>query len=123
MRRNTRQRQAIRQVIDTAERPLSLMEILTAVQALIPRLGQATVYRTLNVMQQERWAVQVDIPGYPPRYERAGLKHHHHFACTDCGKVFELSGCSYAGDKGVPPGFKVDGHELVLYGHCIDCHE
>lgn len=122
IRRDTKQRRAIRQVMEAAERPLSSEEVLDAAQGLIPGLGLATVYRTLNALQQERLLVPVDIPGHPSRYEKAGLKHHHHFACTGCRRVFELTGCSYAGDKGVPRGFQVEGHEVILYGHCRDCH-
>jgi len=121
MQRDTKQRRAIRKVMDGAERPLTPDEILVAARRMLPGLGQATVYRALNAMQQERLVVPVDIPGHPSRYERAGLRHHHHFACTGCGRVFELEGCSYAGDKGVPRGFKVEGHEVILYGHCRDC--
>lgn len=123
MQRDTRQRRAIRQVVEEAARPLSLDEILGEAQRLLPGLGQATVYRAINAMQQDRMVVPVDIPGHPSRYEKAGLRHHHHFACTGCGRVFELAGCSYKGDKGVPPGFTVEGHELILYGHCSDCGE
>ncbi len=121
MQRDTKQRRAIRQVVKEAERPLCPDEILAEAQRLLPGLGQATVYRTLNAMQQQRLIVPVDIPGHPSRYEKAGLRHHHHFACTGCGRVFELQGCSYSGDNGVPPGFKVEGHELILYGHCRQC--
>jgi len=110
-------------VVEEAERPLSPDEILAAARRGLPGLGQATVYRTINAMQQERLIVPVDIPGRPSRYEKAGLKHHHHFACTGCGRVFELKGCSYKGDNGVPPGFKVEGHELILYGKCRHCRE
>jgi len=123
MQRDTKQRRAIRQVVEEAVRPLGPDEILAEAQRLLPGLGQATVYRALNAMQQERLIVPVDIPGHPSRYEKAGLKHHHHFACTGCGRVFELEGCSYKGDKGVPPGFKVEGHELILYGKCRHCGE
>lgn len=120
--RNTKQKSAIRNVIEQAERPLSPEEILHEAREIIPGLGQATVYRALNAMQAEQLIVPVDIPGHPSCFEKAGLKHHHHFACTSCGKVFELQGCSYAGDKGVPPGFHVEGHEVILYGQCRGCH-
>ncbi len=121
MERDTRQRRAIRQVIEGAKRPLTPDEVLDEARQILPGLGQATVYRTLNTLQQTRMIVPVDIPGHPSRYEKAGLKHHHHFACIGCGRAFELEGCSYTGDKGVPPGFKVEGHEVILYGHCRDC--
>ncbi len=121
MQRETRQRRAIQQVFDEATRPLGPEEVLVAARRWVPQLGQATVYRALGALQQERRVVPVDIPGHPSRYERAGLKHHHHFACTGCGRVFELDGCPYAGDKGVPRGFNVEGHEIILYGRCSGC--
>lgn len=122
MQRDTKQRRAIRKVVKEANRPLSPDEILAAAQRLLPGLGQATVYRTLNSMRQQRQIVPVEIPGQTARYEKSGLKHHHHFACTGCGRVFELQGCAYAGDKHVPAGFEVEGHELILYGQCRACH-
>ncbi len=121
VQRKTRQRAAIRQVIEEAGRPLRAEAVLEAARKLIPGLGQATVYRALNSMQQEHMVVPVEIPGHSLHYEKSGLKHHHHFVCTGCRRIFELPGCSYAGDKGIPPGFSVDGHEVILYGHCTDC--
>lgn len=122
MQRDTKQRRAIRQVLEDARRPLGPEEILTEARRLMPGLGQATVYRTLNAMQLDRQIVPVEIPGHLARYEKAGLKHHHHFACTGCGCVFELEGCSYAGNiEGVPAGFEVEGHEVILYGRCKAC--
>ncbi len=123
MQRGTRQRRAIQQVFEKAGRPLGNEEVLAAARRQVPQLGQATVYRALAALLREGQIVPVAIPGHPSRYERAGLKHHHHFACTGCGLVFELDGCAYAGDKDVrlPLGFRVEGHEIILYGHCADC--
>ena len=47
MERETRQRRAIRHVIEEAGRPLSPHEVLKGAQ-VYPRLGIATVYRTLK---------------------------------------------------------------------------
>ncbi len=121
MQRNTRQRRAIQDVFDAAERPLSPEEILLRAMRHIPHLGQATVYRTIAAFLEEARIVPVSIPGHAPRYEKAGLKHHHHFACTGCGRVFELPGCPYNGKADVPEGFAVEGHEVILYGHCASC--
>ena len=119
--RETRQRQAIRRVIDAAERPLSPQEVLEAAQGEVPGLGMATVYRTIRSLTDEGWLVAVDVLGRPPHYERAGKEHHHHFHCRGCEKLFEVEGCP-GNLKGLaPPGFRVEGHELTLYGVCPEC--
>ncbi|MBF6594314.1 MAG: transcriptional repressor [Thermaceae bacterium] len=121
MERSTRQRQAIRDVLSEQNRPLSPQEVLDAAQGKVPGLGIATVYRTLKGLVDEGAAVAVELPGNPPRYEVAGKKHHHHFHCTVCGKVFELEGCPGDFLFMVPEGFQPQGHEIVLYGRCKDC--
>jgi Fur family ferric uptake transcriptional regulator len=121
MERSTRQRQAIREALREAGRPLSPGEILEHARQRVPGLGIATVYRTINSLVQEGSAVAVELPGEATRYEMAGKQHHHHFRCTSCGKVFELMGCP--GDLSwlAPPGFRTERHEIVLYGSCPDC--
>ncbi|WP_027893156.1 Fur family transcriptional regulator [Calidithermus chliarophilus] len=121
MERSTRQRQAIRDTLREADRPLSPGEILEHARQQVPGLGIATVYRTINALVEEGSVVVVDLPGEAARYEMAGKQHHHHFHCTSCGKVFELMACP--GDLSwlAPPGFRAERHEIVLYGNCPDC--
>jgi Fur family ferric uptake transcriptional regulator len=121
MERNTRQRQIIRQVFAEADRPLGPQEVLQAGQAHAPKLGIATVYRTLKGLIEDGWLVQVALPGEPSRYEIAGKEHHHHFRCRSCDRVFEIAGC-FANMKWLTPsGFQLEDHEVVLYGTCDAC--
>jgi len=119
--RNTDQRKAIRTVFDRPTRPLSPTEIHETARKKLPNLGIATVYRTLNLLVSQGWLVEVELPGEPSRYERADIPHHHHFHCRSCGKVFDLKGCSGNFRSLVPRGFKMDSHEVVLYGRCKEC--
>ena len=48
MERSTRQRTAIRDALEAAQRPLLPQEVLDAAQAQVPSLGIATVYRNLK---------------------------------------------------------------------------
>jgi Fur family ferric uptake transcriptional regulator len=121
MQRKTRQREAIRDIFEETDRPLNPDEVLARATKRVPGIGQATVYRALNALQQDGSIVPVVIPGMPPRYESAKLGHHHHFCCHDCGKVYELNGCPYDGSVKPPPGFAVDRHEVILYGVCAGC--
>jgi Fur family ferric uptake transcriptional regulator len=121
MERSTRQRAAIVSAIERERRPLSPFEILAGAQSDVPGLGTATVYRTLKALVAEGVVVSVELPGEAPRYEAAGAKHHHHFRCRACDRVFEVPGCAKGIRALVPRGFELDGHELVLYGRCRRC--
>jgi Fur family ferric uptake transcriptional regulator len=63
----------------------------------------------------------VEIPGQMPRYELADKGHHHHFLCRVCGEVFELEKCLARIKTMAPPRFRVEGHEIILYGSCEVC--
>lgn len=119
--RDTLQRRVIRQVLTEADRPLSPAEILEGARSHVPNIGIATVYRSVKSLVEEHWLVGVDVPGEPQRYEIAGKDHHHHFNCRACGKVYDFDGCPEGLDKLVPAGFKMDDHEVFLYGTCADC--
>lgn len=121
MERDTQQRRAIGAALDEADRPLGPQEVLDAARRRSPGLGIATVYRTLKAWVESGRLQQVDLPGEPPRYERTGKSHHHHFHCRRCDRVYEIDGCP-EGLRGLtPPGFSLESHELVLYGRCSAC--
>jgi len=121
LERSTRQRSALLTVLRQAARPLLAQELLTLSQDLVPGLGQATVYRNLKAMVEDGVLAPVMLPGENPRYELAGLQHHHHFKCQRCGKVFDVAGCPGAMASMAPPGFSVTAHDLTLYGQCAGC--
>lgn len=121
MERNTRQRTAIRQVIEEADRPLTPNEVRDGAEALTPGIGIATVYRALKGLLEEGWLHSVELPGEPARYEREGKAHHHHFHCTRCDRVYEVDGCAGTLPVRVPAGFQLEAHEIVLYGLCAAC--
>ena len=120
--RQTRQKHAIRQAFEAANRPLAPEEAHASAQSAVPRISLATVYRNINALVDDNWLVRVDLPGFSSRYEVAGKKHHHHFQCRDCGKVFELAGCEIKTKPKLPRGFRATGHEFYLYGSCSSCN-
>jgi Fur family ferric uptake transcriptional regulator len=121
MPRNTTQKSAITTAIDESGRPLTAQEILESAQKVVPTLGIATVYRQLKRLVEHEEIQPVELPGEPARYESAHHDHHHHFHCQRCGRVFDVPGCHAHIDSGVPAGFVVERHEVVLYGSCAEC--
>lgn len=119
--RGTRQKAAIRSVIDGSARPLLPQEILEAAQQEVAALSIATVYRNLKLLAEAEEIRAVELPGEAPRYESARHGHHHHFQCRTCARVFDVHACPGNFSALAPKGFRVDGHELTLYGQCADC--
>lgn len=121
MQRQTRQRDAIRSALAAAARPLSPQEVLSAARRALPGLGIATVYRTVKALLAEGALHTVELPGAPARYELAGKRHHHHFHCRACDGVFEVEACPAGIRRLLPGGFKLERHEIILYGLCAGC--
>lgn len=121
VQRQTQQRAAIRGSIEEAGRPLSPQEILEAAQRAVPGLGIATVYRNVKSLLEEGWLKEVELPGAPSRYEVAGKHHHHHFHCRTCDRVYEIDDCPGTLRDLVPRGFRLESHDITLYGLCRAC--
>ncbi len=119
--RKTKQRDALVSVLERAERPLSVAELLEAASKRIEGLGVATVYRAVGALLEEGRIEAVQIPGEPTRYERSDKGHHHHFQCEKCDRVFDIAGCLENLRKLVPPKFRVKEHSVMLYGVCATC--
>ena len=121
MQCKTRQRDAIRRAIQAAKRPLSPREVLEQARLAVRATGIATVYRTLRLLVAEGSVHAISLPGEAPRYEAAKLKHHHHFQCTSCQRIYDVPGCPGNLRRLAPRGFTVVDHDLTLYGRCLDC--
>ena len=121
MIRKTEQRRAIRDVITKSPRPLAIEEILVEAQKQVPRLGIATVYRTVKAFVSDGSVRVVSFSDAPNRYEVATNSHHHYFHCDRCGKVFDVPWCPGELNAVVPDGFEVSRHEITIYGLCRSC--
>lgn len=121
MQRKTQQSTAIREALEEAGRPLSPQEILEAAQAEVPGLGIATVYRNVRSLVEEGRLHVVELPGSSSRYELADKDHHHHFHCRGCDGVFDIEDCPGSLKDLTPRGFRLETHEIILYGLCAGC--
>ena len=121
--RQTRQRNAIFQVIQDASGPLPAAEIHRRAGEKLPRVGRATVYRALKVLQQEGQVQAVNLPSGERRYGTARPGPHDLFQCRECEQVFDLSPCrlQLKADDALPKGFQIESHEMTLYGLCAGC--
>ncbi|MAX25909.1 MAG: transcriptional repressor [Phycisphaeraceae bacterium] len=119
----TKQRKAITEAILHAPGPLRPNEIQSLAQEQVPRLGIATVYRTINLLMESGEIQAVPIAANDVRYEPTGRGHHHHFLCHRCNTVYDMHGCSGHMSNMLPDGFEMDDHEILIHGKCATCKE
>lgn len=98
-------------------------EVLKAAQRRVRSLSLATVYRTLGGLLESGEIAAVELPGEPARYEmrHAAERHHHHFRCDRCSRVFDLDGCASDLRRLLPRGFTMRGHDITIFGTCAGC--
>jgi Fur family ferric uptake transcriptional regulator len=122
--KTTSQRELIVDVFLRGTEHVSIEELLTEVRRRSAKVGYATVYRTLKLLEEAGLAASRHFGDGQTRYEVAGLEagHHDHLICVRCGLILEFENCqieklqdSVAERLG---GFKVINHKLELYVLC-----
>jgi Fur family ferric uptake transcriptional regulator len=122
--RTTEQRKLIVTTFLESRSHSTVEELLARVRAADPKVGYATVYRTMKMLSEGGLANELHFGDGATRYEIADEDaHHDHLICVDCGHIIEfeeplieeLQERIAAGY-----GFRVTHHKHELYGHCGD---
>jgi len=126
--KSTSQRDDIAQVFFSAEGHLSIEELYKAVRKVNPRVGYATVYRTLKLMKECGLAAERHFDDGQARYEpvEEEAQHHDHIICERCGKIVEFASQELERLQeriGRFLGFVISRHRMELYGICAECRE
>ncbi|MBI2889629.1 MAG: transcriptional repressor [Nitrospirae bacterium] len=123
--KTTRQRQAVVRVFLHSHRHLSAEELHSRVRAVYPRIGYATVYRTLRLLVEAGLAEERQFGDGRARFESALHKgHHDHLICVKCGRIAEFENPRIEELQATAArrrGFKVRSHKLEIYGLCPQC--
>jgi Fur family ferric uptake transcriptional regulator len=123
--RSTDQRKIIVETFFKAPHHISIEELLAEVRAQDPRVGYATVYRTLKLLTECGVANERRFGDGLARYELADeASHHDHLICLDCGKIVEFEEPrieKLQDEVGKHHGFELRSHKHELYGICPDC--
>lgn len=117
----TAQREAIVEQFLRTRDHVSIDELLNKVRKRHPRVGYATVYRTLKLLVDSGLAVERQFGDGQARFEVVG-DHHDHLICVKCGLILEFEDDDIerlqeriAERMG---GFTVLRHRHELYGLC-----
>lgn len=126
--RSTSQRRLVTDVFFRSGGHLSIEDLLAKVRQQDPRVGYATVYRTLRLLAECELANVRHFGDGVTRYELAdeGAHHHDHLICTSCKKIIEFEDDAIEllqGRIADRHGFKLQSHKHELYGVCPECQQ
>lgn len=123
--KSTAQRDDIAHVFLASRGHISVEELYHEVKQVNPRIGYATVYRTMKLLTECGLAVERHFRDGEARYESVAEGHHHdHMICEMCGTIVEFEEArieTLQTDVARRLGFRITGHKLELYGVCPDC--
>jgi Fur family ferric uptake transcriptional regulator len=124
--RSTSQRRLVTDVFFRSGGHLSIEDLLAKVREQDPRVGYATVYRTLRLLAECQLANVRHFGDGVARYELAdeGEHHHDHLICVECSRIveFEDEAIELLQDRIAERyGFQLRSHKHELYGVCPDC--
>lgn len=122
MMRQTKQRQAILEVIERADDHPTAAHVYDRVQRLLPGVGFATVYRNLGALAEAGLIREIRV-GEVMQYDRR-TDRHDHALCRRCGKLVDVMvplPAEVIEAVREQSGFHVVGHHTELFGECPDC--
>ena len=121
----TKQRRVVLNVFLECKDHVSVEELYAIVSEQEPKIGLATIYRTLALLTKSGLALEMDFGDGQKRYESSFMSaHHDHMVCTECGKIIEFNHPlieKYQEEIAIQNGFKITSHKLDLFGHCSNC--
>ncbi len=116
----TPQRVAVYEILLRSENHPTVEEIYEEVKKKYPFVSLATVYRTVETLEQMGLAKKVCYWGSSARYD-ANTDDHHHLICVSCGAIRDI----YMDDRlSIPEeleGFRTEGYSVNIYGLCPEC--
>jgi len=123
--KHSRQREAILETFLAMGGHVPVEALVTRVREQDPRVGAATVYRTMKLLADCGLAVQRQFGDGQTRYEPAhDGGHHDHLICTGCGRIVEFENGRIEELQlriARSHGFEVESHKLEMYGRCAAC--
>ncbi len=122
--RLTPQRAIICDVIENLEGHITAEEIFQEVQKVNPYVSLATVYRTLELLQELNLINQTSFGRSQAYFALKEHGPHHHLVCVECGKIAEFE------DELFEPvrislrekfGFEARTEHMSIFGLCQKC--
>ncbi|RDU23505.1 Fur family transcriptional regulator [Anaerosacchariphilus polymeriproducens] len=123
--KSTKNRKAIIDVLVKNEQPMTAEEIYNRIKGKKIALNISTVYRTLDTLYEKGMVNKLNFLNNDRMlFEYNSMEHKHYLICLDCKKIITIKKCPLAPYEKFlenETNFKIEGHRLYLYGHCMQC--
>lgn len=100
-------------------------EIYEASRNILPSIGMATVYRTLELFCSKGIIQKFNLPNEPTKYEflEEEDSNHCHYLCLHCGKIYELpmTKKKISISKEQDLDFMITKSSCWYFGYCDNC--
>ncbi|WP_419817870.1 Fur family transcriptional regulator [Glaciibacter flavus] len=125
MKRNTWQREAVREALDGTDGFISAQALHSSLHATGSPIGLATVYRALSDLSEQGEADSLQSPDGESLYRACSTTgHHHHLICRNCGLTVEIGAEpveTWAKQVASEHGFTQAAHVVDVFGLCANC--
>lgn len=122
--RLTEPRRSVAALIADQDGHFTAAELVRAARARRLGVGRATIFRTLEVLEDLGAVERLDLPSGEHAYVGCEPAHHHHVVCSRCGRTDEIDDAglrTIVEDVARRTGYRVDDHRLELFGLCPAC--
>jgi len=124
MKRNTWQREAVREALGTSSGFVSAQSLHSGLRESGSPIGLATVYRALADLAVEGEADSLQQEGESLYRACTPGSHHHHLICRNCGLTIEIEADAvetWAQRVAADNGFTRANHIVDVFGFCAKC--
>ncbi len=122
--RLTEPRRALAALIADQAGHFTAAELVDATRSRGLGIGRATVFRTLEVLEELGAVERLDLPNGEHAYVGCEPAHHHHVVCSRCGRTSEIRDTDLqrvVRRVARQTGYRIDEHRLELFGVCPAC--
>ena len=126
MKRQTWQREAVRDALSTSEGFVSAQSLHSSLRETGSSIGLATVYRALADLAEEGEADSLQQEGESLYRACTPGSHHHHLICRNCGLTVEIEADEveeWARTIATQHGFTQPNHIVDVFGLCAACSD
>jgi Fur family ferric uptake transcriptional regulator len=124
VKRNTWQRDAVREALGGSEGFVSAQALHASLKGAGSTVGLATVYRALADLATEGEADSLQQDGESLYRACTPGTHHHHLICRSCGTTVEITADeveAWAQNVAARHGFTRPQHIVDVFGYCPKC--
>ena len=125
-KRNTKQKEIILEILDKNRTHPTIQEIYKLAREKYPTIGQATVYRNVNNLVDEKKIMRLTNTTDEGYHYDINTTPHIHLICNSCGKIIDIFDDDYSKiirSIESKHSIQINKTLFVLEGICTDCEK